>query len=102
MKSLPIFKSIDNVFQLMQTSWAAALNPMLKNPLANGLILDQVSLIVGDNVINHLLGRPLQGWIVIGQNDLAEFYDLQEQNSMPEKTLILNSSDQVMVNLYVF
>ena len=100
--SLPIFQTILKDLSLMQTKWASIINPILAAPIVNGLLLNNVSLVSGDNTINHRLGRKLQGWIVVGKNANANIYDKQSTNTMPELTLVLNSSGTLTVNLWVF
>jgi hypothetical protein len=99
---LPIFKNDDQPFQLMQTRWASILNPILAGPLSQSNILANVSLINGVNVIDHKLGRKLQGWWIVRQNAAAQIYDNQANNLMSDKTLVLTSNAAVTVNLVVF
>lgn len=89
-------------WQQAQTKWAATLNPIVSNPLVSGLILSDVKLTSGANVINHLLGRALQGYIVILNSAAVTYYDSQATNQKPELTLILNASGVATVSLYVF
>jgi hypothetical protein len=98
---LTIFQSPFHDLSLMQTSWAAQLNPLLDNPLNNGSILQSLVLASGDNVINHKLGKKLTGWYVVGQNASATFYDKQASNSTPQLTLVLNASAAVTISLAV-
>lgn len=100
--SLPIFIVDNKNMSMMQTTWASQLNPLLSNPLSNGLVLQNLQLITGSNVVNHLLGRKLQGWVIIRQRGPATFYDTQDGNTMPNLTLYLTSSAAVSVDLYVF
>ncbi len=86
----------------MQNSWATAINPVLSNPANQSLLLKDVVLAVGDNTINHRLGRKLQGWIVIRKNATADIYDKQSTNQMQELTLILHSSAIATISLEVF
>ncbi len=88
--------------QTLQTTWAADLNPLLKNPLNNSNLINSIVLVNGSNTINHQLGRKLQGWMVVGQNASATFYDSQASNATPNLTLILNASGAVKINLIVF
>lgn len=100
---LPIFQTKDQSLSLLQTRWASQLNPLLSSPLLKGRVLSAVALLAGDNTIDHGLGAPLQGWIVIRQyNAYAGLYDKQSSNNMPELTLILNSTGSTTVDLYVF
>lgn len=87
---------------LMQTQWATQINPLLKSPIANGQQLNSVSLINGTTVVNHMLGRALQGYIVVGSNAAATIHDTQASNQTPQLTLVLVSSAAVNVNLWVY
>lgn len=96
---LAIFKNDDKNFQLMQTSWAQKLNPVINSPLNNGIFLPGIILINGTTVINHLLGRVQQGWMITDINGVASIYRSAPFNN---QTLSLHSSAAVTVNLYVF
>lgn len=100
--ALPIYQTADQSLQLMQSNWATQLNPLLRNPLSNGQVLQSVVLASGDNTINHKLGRKLQGWCIVRQRASASIYDKQDSNLFPELTLVLNASAAVTVDIYVF
>ena len=89
-------------WDLAQTQWAQQLNPILSNPTVNNLILKNVVLTAGTNVINHKLSRPLQGWNPTRVRALATIYDLQDTNQTPQLTLVLVSSANVTIDLVVF
>lgn len=101
--ALTKFQTDIKEFSLMQTSWASMIDPVLAMPIAGGLILKNVPIIVGSNKINHLLGRKLQGWFPVRwRNSWAQIYDTQDQNQMPSLTLALTSSGVVNIDLFVF
>lgn len=103
MPKLPITQSDVVELVQMQTKWAGLLNPLLAQPSAQQLILTNVKLAVGQNVVAHTLGRKLRGWIPVRvRGTAAQLYDLQDANQHPELTLILNSSAAVTVDLVVF
>lgn len=87
---------------MMQTKWASILNVLLSNPSLSSSILRNVSLANGTTVVNHKLGRPLQGWRIVGINGAATVYDSQASNQTPALTLVLVSSAAVIANLEVF
>jgi hypothetical protein len=89
-------------WMLANPRWAATLNTLLANPIVNGSILSGVVLASGANTVNHGLGRPLQGYIVILNNSAVTIHDSQSSNQMPQLTLILNASGATTVSLYVF
>lgn len=99
---LPNFQSPDIPFSLMQSQWAKYLNPLLANPLVNGIILPNITLSSGLNIVNHRLGRNLQGWIIVMNNASATFYDSQATNQQQNLTLALIASAPCTVNIYVF
>lgn len=99
---LPIFTSGDRILQMLQTQWASAINPLLALPLTRGVQLKEVPLVVGPNVINHRLGRKLQGWIITRKRAAGSFYDTQDINQSPELTLNLNSDAAVIVDIWVY
>lgn len=100
--NLPIQQTDDQNLMLMQNRWASIINPVLSQPINSGILLNQLVLSSGDNVINHKLGRKLQGWVVVGNDSTVTFYDNQASNQQPQLTLILNSSGSCLINLLVF
>lgn len=86
-------------WSLANPIWAATLNPVIANPLMQGKLLQNVSLINGNTTINHGLGRQMKGWIIADQTAAASIYRSQPLNS---NTLTLNSSAACTVSLYVF
>lgn len=99
--ALPIFTTPDRNFSQMQTVWAAQLNPMLNQAILKGNLLTDVPLVAGDNVINHLLGRSYQGYIITGMHNAAvTIYDVP--SSFPNLNLTLHSSGTGSVDIYVF
>lgn len=84
---------------LQQTRWKSILDPLLANPLNNISVLENVSLTTGANTINHLLGRMMQGWLILDIDGAATIY---RSEPMSDITLTLTSSANVTVNLGVF
>jgi hypothetical protein len=96
---LPIQKDPSTGLMLMQNKWSSIINPLLSNPLNSALILKNVVLKSGDNVINHLLSRKQQGWFLTDIQGAATIY---RSASFNDTTLTLNSSAPVTVNIGVF
>jgi len=84
---------------LMQTRWKSLIDPLLENALNSVSIIDNVVLAIGDNVINHKLGRKQQGWLVLDVNASTTIYRSADFN---DKTLTLNSSAAATIKLGVF
>lgn len=100
--ALPKFPTQDQASGLLQTTWASMLDPVLKNPITQGVLLQSVVLASGTNVINHRLGRKLVGWVPIRLRASATIYDTQDTNQHPDLTLQLTASAAATVDIYVF
>lgn len=99
MNNLPIFKDQNQNFMLHQTSWKAAILPVLNNEINQGILLENITITTGINVINHLLGRKQIGWIITDKNSNANLYRSVELNN---KTLTLTSDANSIISLWVF
>lgn len=93
------FVTNDKVLSLLQTSWASDIDPILANPILQGIPIKNVALNVGPTVINHLLGRNQQGYIITDQQGIADIYRSAAFNN---KTLTLTSNANVTVSLWVY
>jgi len=87
---------------LSSTPWASAIEPVINNPANKSIILKNVALVSGQNVVNHLLGEKLVGWKTTRVRAAAVIYDIQDTNPTPALTLVLFSSAPVVVDLEVF
>lgn len=101
--SLPTFltkpETIAKDFILMQSNWASQIDPIITNPLNKANILNNVALANGVTVINHLLGRMMQGWFIVDITGAATIYRSAAMNNL---TLTLTSNAAVTVNIGVF
>ena len=89
-------------WELARNKWSSELNPIIANPIVNGSILQNITLVSGLNVINHKLGQNLLGYVVIMKSANVAIYDSQTKNQTPQLTLQLISSGPAVINLYVF
>jgi len=99
---LPVFKSEDKDFMMMQTKWSGELNPLIRLPIIQGQLLENVELATGQNVINHRLGRKLRGYIIVLKDTNRDIWDSQASNERSNLTLLLESSGACIVSLWVF
>ena len=97
--ALPKFQSDNRDLQLLQSGWAQVLDPVLTNPSLKNLILKDIVLTTGANIINHRLGRTQQGWRIIDINGVATIYRSAAFNDL---TLTLTASAGVTISLEVF
>lgn len=104
MAGIKSFKTINTTeFELgqVQDNVAAALGPVLSQPIIAGHLMKNIHLAVGDNVIQHSFGKPVS-WFVCGQSAPSTFYDKQASNKLPNLTLILNASAACTVSIFIF
>lgn len=96
---LPIFNSLSKELSLLQTGWSALIDPIIGRAQNKSNILQNIVLISGTNVINHLLGRKMQGWSIVDINSAAQVYRSVPFNDL---TLTLISDAITTVNIEVF
>ncbi len=101
MAQLPLIKLPDPQAMDMETKWKAILDPVIATPISNGLLLTNINLVVGATIINHKLGRMMQGWII---TDITDNIGAQIYKSAPlnDKTLTLTSAISTKIALWVF
>lgn len=101
--SLPLFQPGPDVlpkdFILLQNNWKAQIDPLLALALTQGFVIPSVPLANGLTVINHRLGRLLQGWFLTDINGAATIYRSAPKNAL---TLTLTSSAVVTADVFVF
>lgn len=97
--TLPQFQDDSLPFQMMQNSWGAIINPILANPLNNARLLFNIPIVTGVNVINHLLSKQQQGFVII---DITAPVTLYRSAPLNSKTLTLTSSGAATISLAVF
>lgn len=103
MSNLPRFQTQDKPLSDLISTWTPPLNSLLSLPINNGILLQDIEIITGTNIINHKLSRKLVGWFPVRmQGTYAELYDTQSTNTMPDKTLVLNSNADTIVSIWVF
>lgn len=95
MSTLPLRLPIEQ----MQQKWKSQLDPLIVNPMNNANLLKNISLVTGVNVINHLLGRQMQGWFIADIQGAAQIYRSAPFNNL---TLTLTSDADVTISLGVF
>lgn len=93
----PLSNKLD--WSLANPIWAAALNPIVTNAILSGNSINNVALKNGVTVINHGLGRDMQGWFITDINGAANVFRSAPMNSL---TLTLTSSAAVTANLWVY
>lgn len=85
----------------MQTTWAQQLDPVIANLLVNGQLLKGIELNSGITVVNHRLGRQLQGWFLSAPKGPAIVSQASQQPN-PTLTLTVNSTAAITTDMWVY
>lgn len=102
--------SLPNIPQIQQTSEEAnrfmqsvteKIGQIVKCPLLDGRLIQDVELEIGDNNIEHKLGRNLLGYLVTTQDQASSFSNTTPEDEV-DVYLVLNSSAICVVDLWVF
>lgn len=84
----------------MLTAWGTQLNPLLENPINQGVAIEAVVLSAAvPKEIKTTLNRMQLGWFVTDINGAATIYRSQPFTT---NTLTLIASATVTINLWVF
>jgi hypothetical protein len=87
-------------WELAQTKWSSALNPVLALPILDGLQIDGIKLIANKaQAINHQLQRLPQGWFLVDNTANTVVWRTQAFNTL---TLSLESSSDTTISIWVF
>lgn len=86
-------------YPMMLTLWGAQLNPLLANPMMQGVAINSVVLSTTPKEIPTTLNRMQLGWFITDINGAATVYRSQP---FTNNTLTLVASATVTVNLWCF
>lgn len=102
MQAIPKVQTNNREINQIQSNIVGQLNAVGNGLFSSGIILTSQVLKTGTNTINHKLEKPLTGWFVVRQKSAASIYDNQDNNKTPARNLILISSADVTVDIFVF
>jgi hypothetical protein len=90
-----------NISQL-QSNVEQAVSDVIKAPILNGRLLEDVELTSAPTRIEHKLGRKPSGYIIVKRNADAQVYDSLASEESPALFLPLISSANVTVSIWIF
>ena len=97
---LNLFQSSDQDLMLMQKSWASQINPVLSNVFLQGSFLTNINLVANTPlVINHYLGKQMNGWLVV---DNTAFCEVKRIAPLNNSTLTLEANATTSISLWCF
>lgn len=87
----------------IQDNITSVLDIITDKEILDGIRLTNIALLTGaTNEVNHGLGRPPLGWIIIRKRGQADVWDLQDSNINKSRLLSLACSTNVIIDLWVF
>ena len=100
----PHFKQIftsNYEIQKIQSNMKETVDSLTLSQFIGGNFVD-ATITTGDTIVNHLLNRKYEGWVVTDKDAAQHVYRSSTPNSNPERQIILKSSGTVNVTLYIF
>lgn len=95
MKDYESSKLQDNVAEFTQQ--------LINNPKLDGILIENVVLTFGSTTtVNHGLGRKIKGFEVVYKNNSVEVWADDDNQAYPLRQLVLSTSADAMINLWVF
>lgn len=77
--------------------------PLVRNPFVEGILLKDIELTSGNvTKVPHKLNRAPRGWFIVRKKANSNVWDAQDNNNIPDRTLDLNCSANVTIDIWVF
>lgn len=93
----------DRVTAKFQENVRVLTDDVVSKEILDGVLIKNIELSAGsDNIINHKLNRPAIGWIIVRKNTKSDIWDKQTGNILENKTLVLDCSDNVTIDIWIF
>ena len=87
----------------LQQNVAEFLNQIKSNELLNGRLIEDVVLTFGaTTTVNHGLGRKIRGFEIVYKNNSVDVWAEDDDQTYPLRQLVLSTSADATVNLWVF
>ena len=93
--ALKFFKKINTTIkELYQTqeNIEQVLKPILNSAIIDGVLIKDIDVGTSDTIVNHKLGRPPLGWLIVKRNENAVIYESATTNNDRNRFLILQAS----------
>jgi len=100
MKPFKKLQLADEIVSRFQDNVESALDPLTKNKLIDGVLIENISLVAsGDNQIAHKLGRMPVLWFPVRKYQNADVWEAA--NTATNTLLTLRCSANVTISLWV-
>lgn len=102
MKALRLEEVDSKELRRVQANLADFVQPLVRNPLLDGVLLEGVSLAAGTNTVAHGLGRAPRGVLPLLGNADARVWLSATPSAAPAGSVRLDASAAVTLSLFVF
>jgi hypothetical protein len=97
----------DKDLEQVQSNISNTIAPVLKSLIVDGVLVKDIVLASGVNRVNHTLGRPPEGWIIVDRNSAATVFKTVPvagtANTITDSsTISLTASGAVTVSIWFF
>ena len=102
MKGIALVQTTNKDVNQLQQNITQSVNPLVANPMTQGNLITGQVLKAGQNTINHSLGYPMTGYLIVALSAASNFYDNLNKVPNPATSFLLYSSQACTVNIYCF
>lgn len=90
------------IVDTVQANVGSVVNQLSQSGITDSVFRENVSIETNDTVVNHGLGRPPRGWIVVDKTGVGDVYRSSSNNPAPNQTMILKASEEVTASFMFF
>src|SRR6187431_1017725 len=90
-----IFKRLfskDAELNRVQDNVGTAVQGIVSQPQMGGVFIPNITLAIGDNIVNHGLMKSPLGFVVLSKSATGDLWKSSTVNPRPELSIIINSS----------
>ena len=100
MKNFSQIHTSSNDLNRVQDNIAVFANPITRNLLLDGVLIEDIDLTTSETKVNHTLNRKPNGWIIVKKDAAQDVYE--SGSTVPDRFLSLTAGGNVTVSLWVF
>lgn len=86
----------------VQSNIHTAIRPLLNLPFADGVHKKDVAITTSDTLVDHGLGRNMEGYIITKQDADTSIFVSNTSNDIPQFQVILKAGATVTADIFFF
>lgn len=100
--SLKKIRTSDADLKNVQDSIELVLDQIIRKGILDGILIEDVSLVSGSNIVDHTLDRAPKGFIIVSRNANQQVWNGTSTKVIPKRNINLVTSGAVTVSLWFF